>query len=57
MSRKERKTTQFSTWTGAQMDAPAKLIPIEPPKRPEVNGAPIHEQSHEFVIKKNDAED
>jgi hypothetical protein len=41
-----------SVWVGADTEAPAQLVPASPPKRLEVNGAPVIEQPHEFVIRK-----
>jgi hypothetical protein len=49
----------WSVWVGADKEAPAQLVPVSPPARLEVNGAPVVEQSHEFVIRKQrpDAQD
>jgi hypothetical protein len=51
MTSKRDREANPSTWAGADKDAPAHLVPVAPPKRLEVNGAPIVEQSHEFVIR------
>ena len=34
---------------------PSFVVPDD--ERPKINGEPVTEESHEFVIKKNDAED
>ena len=47
----------FSTWAGSDKEAPEHLVPVSPPKQLEVNGAPVIEQSHEFVLKKKPAPD
>lgn len=48
---------EFSTWAGSDKDAPAHLVPVGPPKQLEVNGAPVIEQSHEYVLKKKPGPD
>jgi hypothetical protein len=40
---------------GAAYGAEKQPIPID--ERLKINGAPITDQSHEFVLKKNDAQD
>jgi hypothetical protein len=41
---------EFSIWSGQDKDLPAHLIPVAPPRQLQSNGAPVVEQSHEFVI-------
>ena len=47
-----RRDRDFSTWTGTDAELPAELVPVNPPGRLEASGAPIVEQSHEYVIPK-----
>ena len=50
---------EFSIWTGHNKEDAAHLAPVAPPRHLEINGSPIVEQSHEYVIRKPvlDAED
>ena len=43
---------EFAAWFGPNSGAAAHLVPANPPKSLEVNGAPVVEQSHEYVLKK-----
>ena len=55
VNRDRRDTRDFSAWTGGISYGAAELVPANPPKRLEASGAPIVEQSHEYVIPKRDA--
>jgi hypothetical protein len=50
MTRRERG--EDSTWAGTEIGANAYLVPAAPPQRVEIGGAPVSEQSHEYVIRK-----
>ena len=49
-----RVKEDLSIWTGMVGDQPVALVPVNPPRRLEASGAPIVEQSHEYVIPKRD---
>ena len=49
-----RDQEDFSIWTGTVGEHPVALVPVNPPRRLEASGAPIVEQSHEYVIPKRD---
>jgi hypothetical protein len=46
----EPRPDEFSAWAGADVDANAHLVRARPPRRVEIGGAPVADQSHEFVI-------
>ncbi len=50
MTRNVRGGSEFSAWTGGDIESPVRLVPVKPPSRLEANGAPIVELSHEHVI-------
>ena len=51
-----RDKDEFSLWSGHNLDAPAHLVAVSPPKRLEVNGAPVVEETHEHVVGKRDTD-
>ena len=51
MSRKD-KGDGLSIWAGHDKEDAAHPIPAAPPKDLTVNGSPVVDQSHEYVIRK-----
>lgn len=48
----KKKGGEDSAWGGTNEGVNAHLVSATPPKRLEIGGAPVSEQSHEYVIRK-----
>ncbi len=49
---KRKPVREDSAWAGTDQGVNAHLAPAAPPSRVQIGGAPIVEQSHEYVIRK-----
>ena len=54
---KPNNSGENSAWAGISAGVNAHLVPAAPPERLEVGGAPVTEQSHEYVIRKKPRSD
>ena len=54
---KPNNSGENSAWAGISGGLNAHLVAADPPKRLEVGGSPVTEQSHEYVISKKPGSD